>query len=310
MVDANLNRRNSAGAIVPWVLNADGDNPNAALSDPVIEHGLRSRIGALADAAWTTGSGSVIAILKGIYSRLTTINTTLTDGSLRGTVNATISDGSGPVTVDGTVAVTGVATEATLSALYGALDTVESTLSTLATNLTLNALLSKTSGDQATNATLTQVRDRLPLTGIATESSLSALSAIVGSVLDTSTAQTLLGRLAQIKEATDGVEALIGTTNTALGLIRDDIEEMRARTSTLMARMMAKVPFDSTYRLWIDTANANYIYVAENVAGTATSDASFDGIRIPKDASGNILGGAQQKVDFAWDSRTDDTGWS
>lgn len=81
-------------------------------------------------------------------------------------------------------------------------------------------------------------------------------------------------------------------------------------SKTLTERMMAKEPFDSTYRLWVDTANTSYIYVAENVSGTADATATFRGIRVPKDSSGNLLGNIQERTAFAWTDRTSNLGWT
>lgn len=116
-VDAELKRRNSTGGLVDWLLVADTENTVSALSDPSIEYGVRSRLGALSTSAWTTGSGSVIGVLKGIYGRLgAPLSVALTSGSLAAleavTVSGTVALTSGSlaalesVTVTGTVALT------------------------------------------------------------------------------------------------------------------------------------------------------------------------------------------------------------
>lgn len=72
---------------------------------------------------------------------------------------------------------------------------------------------------------------------------------------------------------------------------------------TLTERMFARAP-QTGWSIWLDTADATNIYIAEAVsaetAGTATT---FQGIRVQKDALGNPLGKVQVATGFAWNSR-------
>lgn len=73
----------------------------------------------------------------------------------------------------------------------------------------------------------------------------------------------------------------------------------------LTERMFAKAPA-SGHTLYLDTADATYIYIAEApVGGTANAQ----GIRVTKDASGNPLGAVATASGFDWNSRASAT-WS
>lgn len=70
----------------------------------------------------------------------------------------------------------------------------------------------------------------------------------------------------------------------------------------LAERMFARAP-QSGYSLWLDTADATYIYIAEAPTADDGTATTFQGIRVTKDASGNPLGKVQTATGFAWDSR-------
>jgi hypothetical protein len=72
---------------------------------------------------------------------------------------------------------------------------------------------------------------------------------------------------------------------------------------TLTERMFARAP-QTGYTLWLDTGDTSYVYIAEAPAGTAAGTASFQGIRVPLDASGNPVGGVATATAFAWSSRS------
>lgn len=77
----------------------------------------------------------------------------------------------------------------------------------------------------------------------------------------------------------------------------------------LTERMFAKAP-QSGWSIWLDTADATYIYLAEAVSTeTAGTAATFQGIRVQKDAAGNPLGKVQTATAFAWTARGT-AGWS
>lgn len=72
----------------------------------------------------------------------------------------------------------------------------------------------------------------------------------------------------------------------------------------MVERMFAKAP-QSGYNMWFDTADATYIYIAEApVAANPASDATYQGIRVTKDANGNPLGEVQQATAFVWNNRS------
>jgi hypothetical protein len=76
-------------------------------------------------------------------------------------------------------------------------------------------------------------------------------------------------------------------------------------SSNLVSRMNARQPQDN-YTLWLDvtSSDSTRIYIAEAPAGTAAGTASFQGIRITLDASGNPLGAVETATAFAWNSRS------
>jgi hypothetical protein len=77
---------------------------------------------------------------------------------------------------------------------------------------------------------------------------------------------------------------------------------------TLTERMFARAPY-SGYSLWLDTADATYIYISEAPTAAVSGDAAFRGVRVQKDALGNPLGKVQVAEGFAWDSRSS-VGWA
>lgn len=76
---------------------------------------------------------------------------------------------------------------------------------------------------------------------------------------------------------------------------------------SLTQRMFEKSPQTGS-RLWLDTADASYIYIAEAPAGSDPASATaWQGIRITKDANGNPLGGVLIATNFAWNNRSSAT---
>ena len=71
---------------------------------------------------------------------------------------------------------------------------------------------------------------------------------------------------------------------------------------TLTERMFAKAPVTG-YALWLDTANVTHIYLAEAPVAADGTAATFRGIRVTKDATGNPLGKVQTLDGFIWDNR-------
>jgi hypothetical protein len=71
----------------------------------------------------------------------------------------------------------------------------------------------------------------------------------------------------------------------------------------LTERMLAKAP-TAGYALWLDTVDPTYIYVAEAPVADVGTSATFRGVRVTKDATGNPLGKVQQAENFAWDTRS------
>lgn len=72
---------------------------------------------------------------------------------------------------------------------------------------------------------------------------------------------------------------------------------------SLTERMMARAPLIG-YALWVDTANASHIYVAEAPSADTGAGKAFRGIRIPKDITGNPVGKVEVADPFTWDTRT------
>lgn len=93
-----------------------------------------------------------------------------------------------------------------------------------------------------------------------------------------------------------GALALESTLAAVLAAINTD-------RRTLTERMFAKAPA-SGKSLFLDTADLNYIYVAEAPTGDAATITSAQGIRVTKDATGNPLGKVQIATGFAWNSRS------
>jgi hypothetical protein len=77
---------------------------------------------------------------------------------------------------------------------------------------------------------------------------------------------------------------------------------------TLAERMFAKAP-QADFTLWLDTADAGFIYIAEAPSADVGTASTFRGIRVTKDAAGNPLGKVQTASSFAWDSRSS-AGWA
>jgi hypothetical protein len=73
-------------------------------------------------------------------------------------------------------------------------------------------------------------------------------------------------------------------------------------------RMLAKAPATG-FALWLDTADATYIYIAEAPSDAVAADAEFRGVRVVKDANGSPLGKIEVAEDFAWSTRSS-ASWS
>lgn len=77
-------------------------------------------------------------------------------------------------------------------------------------------------------------------------------------------------------------------------------------TRTLTERMLAKAPQDG-YKLWLDTADASHLYIAEGPTGDdPAADATWQGVRVPKGVGG-LIGAVETSVGFVWDDRTSAT---
>jgi len=76
-----------------------------------------------------------------------------------------------------------------------------------------------------------------------------------------------------------------------------------ADTRSLTERMLSKAP-QANYSLYLDTADATYIYIAEGPTADTATSTTAQGIRVVKDASGNPLGRVQIATAFAWNSRS------
>lgn len=125
-------------------------------------------------------------------------------------------------------------------------------------------------------------------------------------------AATLESRLDTIAGYVDTVEAKLQTLIDATDTVETKLQSLIDTTPalTLTARMKAGQP-TSGYRIWSDTADANYIYLAEAVlAQSDQTQEAWRGIRIPKDANGNLVGEWQESTAFRWDNKTSTTGWS
>lgn len=81
-------------------------------------------------------------------------------------------------------------------------------------------------------------------------------------------------------------------------------------TYTLTERLMAKAPA-SGYALWLDTENANYLYILEAPSATLASATGFRGIRITMSVLGNPVGKVEVNTGatLTFDNRTTDGGW-
>lgn len=73
---------------------------------------------------------------------------------------------------------------------------------------------------------------------------------------------------------------------------------------SLTGRLFSRNPA-AGYALWLDTADATHIYIAEAPTASTGASTDFRGIRVPKDAGGNPVGKVQTATGFTWDSRKD-----
>lgn len=85
----------------------------------------------------------------------------------------------------------------------------------------------------------------------------------------------------------------------------------KVTSDTLTARMLAKQP-QQGWQLWLDTADTSNIYILEAVSGSTSTTAGFQGIRLPLDANGNIVGEVAQNTDasLTFSNRTTNTHWA
>lgn len=107
-----------------------------------------------------------------------------------------------------------------------------------------------------------------------------------------------------------------GPTEATLVEVRDHLDTVETKLQsiidltpalTLSARMLAKQPATG-YRLSMDFASTSFNYVAEAPSGSNPASAAvWRGIRIPLDASGNILGEIKEATGFTWDARASAT---
>lgn len=74
-----------------------------------------------------------------------------------------------------------------------------------------------------------------------------------------------------------------------------------ATTYSVTFRMLSKRPAPG-YELWMDTLQADFIYILEAPTGSAEGDAVFRGIRLPK-VSGGIQGRIPERSNFTWAQR-------
>lgn len=106
-------------------------------------------------------------------------------------------------------------------------------------------------------------------------------------------------------EASSGNGSLIAliknlrTRIAALEAKLDTVISNQNIATTLTARMKAFQPFDSTYRIWVDTSRTDFIYIAENVASAGPTATDFRGIRIPL-VDGNPKGETEVNTAFRW----------
>lgn len=91
-------------------------------------------------------------------------------------------------------------------------------------------------------------------------------------------------------------------TQATLAQVKTGIDAL-ADTQTLTQRMWGRNITDN-YRMWSDTANASYIYLAEAPMDAIQTDAVWRGIRIPLDANGNPLGEWQESTAFKWSDKS------
>jgi hypothetical protein len=262
-VEAELQRRNGAGATVPWVLVDDAANAETGLSEPVADAGVRDKLditlSALRDAIVNAVNAleAISAVVSGAVS-VTNFPATqlvagpLTNGELRaapvpvsGTVTVEGGGGGGdgdsltdeelrasPVAVSGTVAIsnptanpeTGLATEATLADI-------------------LTELGQKYEGgaialDAPTLAALETIAVTGPLTDAQLRAATVPVSGTVTANLGTIGSAATQATLASVLAAVDGLEAALGTTadaasaSTVVGRLKEIAADLDVSLST------------------------------------------------------------------------------
>lgn len=154
----------------------------------------------------------------------------------------------------------------------------------------------------ATDAVLQAVRDAVQaidtdtdgIAGLLTEATFAAEDFATETTLDSVDANLVL------------IEAAVDDLETKLDAIDADLPD-----PTLTSRMFARQP-QTGKRIWLDTADSSFIYVAEADAGAGSDQTQevWAGIRIPIDADGNPLGEVEESTAFRWDNKTSTTGWS
>lgn len=212
--------------------------------------------------------------------------------------------------------------------LEAKLDTVNANLGTVNTNLT--TIDSRVDGLEGSIGTITDLDTANTVIGrlkqlvtlintedFASQTTLAAVLAAVDGVEPLLT--SIRDNTDTLEVNTDQLEAKLDTTVARLDTLITHVDTLEAKSQSLLdatpvlsltARMKAGQP-SLNYRIWSDTANASYIYLAE--APMDTTDQTTEvwrGIRIPKDVNGNLVGEWQESTAFRWDTKVSTSGWS
>lgn len=125
------------GVVLSWGAKDASVRATAAAPLPVVDATGNTGLGAPADAAWTSGNGSIIAVLKGIFGKVA--GTLSISGAVTGSGVFHVDDNAGSLTVDGTVGVSG--NVATTSAAASQSDGHSATIGALADTSSANTLV-------------------------------------------------------------------------------------------------------------------------------------------------------------------------
>lgn len=282
MVDAVLLRQNLSGALIPWALNDDGTDPVAdaatlaklvqikAVLDAIL---VASAAGPIAlDAATLLALESItvtgtVAVSNPTANPETGLakNATMTDGSQKSQVTnfPTTQAVSGTVGISGTVPISGTVAVSGAVAVGGAV-------------------------------AVTNLPSVQPVSGPLTDAQMRATSVPVSTGLAPLTDAQL--RASAVPVST-GLTPLTDTQLRSTPVVTQAIE-----TRSLTERMFAKAPAAGK-ALFLDTADLNFIYIAEAPTGDLLTATSAQGIQVTKDATGNPLGKVKVATGFAWNSR-------